>query len=164
MLSPSSKYNGASSIEFPPMAFVEGGNGLIGVVSTLVIWPNEFTVTTGIVIELPYVPAIAPEDARLTERNPSEVIGVELTDNVEEAKPTEVTVPIPLPGVPMLKFEADVILPSSPMVICGTEELLPYTPVVTPVGAVSTVMFPLVVLGELVTVKLDERIPTEVNP
>ena len=119
---------------------------------------------TGIFTELPYVPAITPDEVKSTARKPLEVIGVAVTDNVEDVNPTEVTVPIPLPGVPTAKFTADVILPSAPIVICGMDELDPYTPVVTPVGAVSKVMFPLVVLGEFVTVKLAERIPTEVKP
>ena len=119
---------------------------------------------TGIFTELPYVPAITPDEVKSTARNPLLVIGVAVTDNVEDVNPTEVTVPIPLPGVPTAKFTADVILPSAPIVICGMDELDPYTPVVTPVGAVSKVIFPSVVLGEFVTVKLAERIPTEVKP
>ena len=114
--------------------------------------------------ELPYIPGNAPLKFKFTDNDPLEVTGMFVTDNVEEVNPTEVTVPIPLPGTPTVKFVAEVILPSGPMVICGIEELLPYTPLITPVGAVSKVIFPSAIKGELVTVKLDERIPTEVNP
>jgi len=113
---------------------------------------------------LPYVPDITPLKFKFTAKNPFDVIGVDVTDNVEDVNPTEVTVPMPLPGSPTGKLVAEVILPSSPTVIWGIEELLPYTPVTTPVGDVSKVIFPSVTLGEFVTVKLDERIPIEVKP
>jgi hypothetical protein len=71
---------------------------------------------------------------------------------------------MPLPGSPTGKLVAEVILPSSPTVIWGIEELLPYTPVTTPVGAISKTIFPSVILGEFVTVKLADKIPTEVKP
>jgi hypothetical protein len=140
------------------------GRGLISDVVTLVTCPNELTEKTGILKEFPYVPDITPLAFKFTAKNPFDVIGVDVTANVEDVNPTEVTVPIPLPGSPTAKFVAEVILPSSPTVIWGIEELLPYTPVTTPVGDVSKVIFPSVTLGEFVTVKLDERIPIEVKP
>jgi hypothetical protein len=114
--------------------------------------------------EFPYVPVITPVAIKSTDKEPLEVTGVEETDNVEELNPTEVTVPIPLPGSPIVRFVAKVILPSGPIVICGIVELLPYKPGVTDVEPISKFILPLVVLGEFDTDKLLEAIPIEVKP